>query len=447
LEKSELFNKKTPHSESRIDSLRQDDYRRTVNRFGFWILLANLALVLAAAAGFGSSIWLASILGAIFVAIPAALQLFGANTMLTSVVQGISSMCFSALLIHLGHGMVEMHFHIFIMLAMMIVFGSPIPMIVSAAFIAVHHVSFFFLLPHSLLTAHCPSFGVVLIHAGFVVAEVIPCAFIAWRFGRFITAQQLATGQLSSSASNMADAARSVDEVNRVVRAFAHEQASSLAELLRANGTVDEISAENAARAASALETTRSVSDLVEKGNEFLKQLNTAIMDFADTSGKVGKITRSIDEIAFQTNILALNAAVEAARAGERGAGFAVVADEVRSLAQKSASAARDTSGLIEASLARANEGVSRLKNVGDVFDKILTGCTRLKESVDSVNGSSEQQRTEVEQVRRLTESIQSAVLATNEKTEAGAEASGTLIQNAEMLQALVEDVVCLTGS
>jgi hypothetical protein len=424
-----------------------DAYRRSVHQYGLWILTANLLLMLAAAAGFGSSLTVAAGLGVAFLAIPAALHLLRVNALVASIVQGVASMCFSALLIHLGHGMIEMHFHIFAMLAMMIVYGSPLPMIVAAAVIAVHHISFFFLFPNSLLNHHCPSFGIVLIHAGFVVAEVIPCAFIAWRFGRFITAQQLATGQLSASAADMADAARSVDEVNRAVRSFADAQTGSISDLLRANGTVRDISAENAGRAAGALEMTRVMSELVENGTRFLKQLTTAIVEFSETSGKVGRITRTIDEIAFQTNILALNAAVEAARAGESGAGFAVVADEVRALAQKSASAAKDTSGLIEASLDRANEGVSRLKNVGDVFDQIMTSCTQLKESVADVNGSSEKQVSEVDQVRRLTESIQNAMSATNEKTAAGSAAGEVLIQNAEQLQSLVQQVATLTGS
>jgi methyl-accepting chemotaxis protein len=424
-----------------------EGYRRTVNKYGLWVLTANLLLMLAAAAGFGSSFTAAAGLGVVFLAIPAALHLLRVNALVASIVQGVASMCFSALLIHLGHGMIEMHFHIFMMLAMMIVYGSPLPMIVAAAVIAVHHISFFFLFPNSLLNHHCPSFGIVLIHAGFVVAEVIPCAFIAWRFGRFITAQQLATGQLSASAADMADAARSVDEVNRAVRSFADAQTGSISNLLRANGTVREISAENAGRAAGALEMTRVMSELVENGTKFLKQLTTAIMEFSETSGKVGRITRTIDEIAFQTNILALNAAVEAARAGEAGAGFAVVADEVRSLAHKSASAAKDTSGLIEASLDRANEGVSRLKNVGDVFDQIMSSCTQLKQSVADVNESSEQQVSEVDQVRRLTESIQHAMSAANEKTAAGSAAGEVLIQNAEQLQSLVHQVASLTGS
>src|SRR5215471_19343973 len=100
---------------------RLEEYVRGVNRTGLWILTGNFGLAIVAAILFGSSVSLAAALGAVFVAIPAALHLVRARARVTSVVQGVASMCFSALLIHLGHGMIEMHFHIFVMLALMIV--------------------------------------------------------------------------------------------------------------------------------------------------------------------------------------------------------------------------------------------------------------------------------------------------------------------------------------
>ena len=99
----------------------------------------------------------------------------------------------------------------------------------------------------------------------------------------------------------------------------------------------------------------------------------TSMAGIEDASSRVTRIIRTIDEIAFQTNILALNAAVEAARAGEAGAGFAVVAEEVRRLAQRSAQAARDTATLIEESSDRAREGTTRLKHVSSA----VTAFTR----------------------------------------------------------------------
>src|SRR5207247_3634533 len=96
---------------------------------------------------------------------------------------------------------------------------------------------------------------------------------------------------------------------------------------------------------------------VVENSNTTLADMVSSMASIKDSSNRVSKIIRTIDEIAFQTNILALNAAVEAARAGEAGMGFAVVADEVRNLAQRSAQAAKDTAGLIEEAITSSGEG------------------------------------------------------------------------------------------
>jgi methyl-accepting chemotaxis protein len=101
---------------------------------------------------------------------------------------------------------------------------------------------------------------------------------------------------------------------------------------------------------------------------------------------------KTIDEIAFQSNILALNAAVEAARAGEAGMGFAVVADEVRNLAQRSAQAARDTNSLIDDSIAKTRNGKQKLDQVADTIRSITRSAREAKELVDHLRGASEEQ-------------------------------------------------------
>src|SRR5205085_5826691 len=114
----------------------------------------------------------------------------------------------------------------------------------------------------------------------------------------------------------------------------------------------------------------------IMEGNRTLEQMVASMSDITSSSGKISKIIKVIDEIAFQTNILALNAAVEAARAGEAGMGFAVVADEVRNLAQRSAQAAKDTACLIEDSIAKSNDGKTKVDQVAAAILEITGEAT-----------------------------------------------------------------------
>ena len=120
----------------------------------------------------------------------------------------------------------------------------------------------------------------------------------------------------------------------------------------------------NAENSRSAAALMAEVDAQVRGSNQALGDMVASMAEIQDASKQVAKIMKTIDEIAFQTNILALNAAVEAARAGEAGMGFAVVADEVRNLAQRSAQAARDTADLIEASIGKAHDGNLKVQQV-----------------------------------------------------------------------------------
>src|SRR5204862_4409626 len=127
----------------------------------------------------------------------------------------------------------------------------------------------------------------------------------------------------------------------------------------------------------------------VVKANQTLDEMMTSMREIGASSGKISKIIKVIDEIAFQTNILALNAAVEAARAGEAGMGFAVVADEVRNLAQRSAQAAKDTASLIEESILRSTEGGRKLGEVAASIQAITEGAGKVKGIVEEVREAS----------------------------------------------------------
>ena len=202
--------------------------------------------------------------------------------------------------------------------------------------------------------------------------------------------------------------------------------------------------AENSQEAASSMAQTEK---LVGDANAALGEMVTSMVAIKESSDKVSKIIKTIDEIAFQTNILALNAAVEAARAGEAGMGFAVVADEVRTLAQRSAQAARDTAALIEESITRANHGHQRVAQVSDAIGAITASAGRVKELVDAVSVASREQSHGIDQVTQAITQMEKVTQNTAATAEESAAASEELSAQAESAMAVVGRLSTLVGS
>ena len=218
------------------------------------------------------------------------------------------------------------------------------------------------------------------------------------------------------------------------------EQASSIQEL---SATVSDISekinytAQNAKRAN---ELSMSAGNEMQEGNEQMKQMVKAMEEILFTSQEIGRIIKTIDDIAFQTNILALNAAVEAARAGSAGKGFAVVADEVRNLAEKSAEAAKNTSVLILNSLEAVEKGSKIVDKTANSLEKIVTTTNEAISLVDEIANTSEYQAKAIEQISNGIEQI-SVVVQTNSATsEESAAASEELNSQARILKELIEN-------
>ena len=244
--------------------------------------------------------------------------------------------------------------------------------------------------------------------------------------------------QINQSAEQVNSGAEQVSSGAQALSQGATEQASSVEELA---ATVDEILVkvkESAQNAETAKSLATKSSKFVESGNSQMKLMINAMNDIKKASSEIEKIIKSIDDIAFQTNILALNAAVEAARAGSAGKGFAVVADEVRNLAQKSADSAKNTANLIETSISAVDKGSKIANETAHSLSEIVKTVEQTTNLINEISEAANDQSEAILQVTMGAELI-SAVVQTNSATaEESAAASEELSGQAHILKELV---------
>ena len=192
------------------------------------------------------------------------------------------------------------------------------------------------------------------------------------------------------------------------------------------------MTASNATNANHAAERAQEVDVLLGTFGEALRGTAASMHRIRASSAQVSKIIKTVDEIAFQTNILALNAAVEAARAGAAGMGFAVVADEVRSLAQRSAQAARDTTCLIEEAIGSSEEGVRSIEQITSSIGAIQEKVSEVRGLAQSVRDASQQQAAGFKQVSQAVVQLEKITQTAAASAEESAAASEELSAQAE---------------
>ena len=241
----------------------------------------------------------------------------------------------------------------------------------------------------------------------------------------------MASDQVNSGADQVASGAQELSQ-------GATEQAAAVQQLA---ATLDEINAQvqrAGEQAVSTRENTEAELTMMVSCDGQMKEMVTAMDEISRTSEEIGKIIKTIEDIAFQTNILALNAAVEAARAGAAGKGFAVVADEVRSLAAKSAEASKNTSVLIEASVAAVQKGARIANSTAENLKKVAEGARGNAEMVTTIANTTQSLVSSIEEVATGIDQI-SAVVQTNSATaEQSAAASEELSGQSAMLKDLI---------
>jgi methyl-accepting chemotaxis protein len=195
---------------------------------------------------------------------------------------------------------------------------------------------------------------------------------------------------------------------------------------------------ENANMAGRAATLANDIKESAEKGSRQMDEMMTAVKEINASSQNISKVIKSIDDIAFQTNILALNAAVEAARAGQHGKGFAVVAEEVRSLAAKSAEAAKDTESLIADSITKAELGSRIADDTAASLIEIVQGIGESNQLVIDIAKSSENQSAGIEEINKGIDQISGIVEKTSGMAEESAAASDEMSGQSVMLEELI---------
>jgi len=244
---------------------------------------------------------------------------------------------------------------------------------------------------------------------------------------------QTSSERVSEFAGNVANSAQSLSQ-GSIEQAGSIEQ---LSERIRAISDHVEKSAENTKLANAEAHSTQGE---VEKADQQMQKMQKAMEEISDKSGEISKIIKTIDDIAFQTNILALNAAIEAARAGSYGKGFAVVADEVGNLAQKSADAAKDTTTLIEETVRAVEEGAKLAEHTAVSLQHVVKGSGQVNDLVNEIAKATEEQAKAVSDVREGISSISDVVQRNTATAEESGAASEELNQEAKALEKQVAE-------
>ncbi len=246
--------------------------------------------------------------------------------------------------------------------------------------------------------------------------------------------------QISSAATVMAN-------VSQELASGASEQAASIEETSASTEEISSMAARNSDSSRSAAELVTRWQTHFSETDQLLADMVHSMDEIAEGSRKISTIVKVIDGIAFQTNLLALNAAVEAARAGSAGEGFAVVAEEVRSLAQRSATAAKNTSDLIEDSMQKAAYGQKKVELVTRAIHHVTEDSANIQALVSAVSSGSEQQTRGVKSMAGALVQMERVTQKTASSAQRSASSVDDLKAHAESLMQIVQQVTAIVGS
>lgn len=277
------------------------------------------------------------------------------------------------------------------------------------------------------------------VSAALYFAVILPVSIL---IGRSVTKPlESAVVLLRKESSRVMAASNEISRTSQKLAEGTTEQAAGIEETSASIREIASCSEHSVECVEDALSTMQGTQVAIDGVNDHINSLSISMEKISESSTEMRAIIKTIDEIAFQTNILALNAAVEAARAGEAGSGFAVVADEVRSLAGRSATAAKGTAGLIENSVKLIDEGNGVMEVVRGSFGQMKEGTGRIGDLLSQINGYSKEQSDGVRQIDVASDQMNQVVQGNAANSEECAAAAHEMTNFARGVEGIVERI------
>ena len=356
----------------------------------------------------------------------------------------ISFMVMSALMIHQSHGMIEIHFGIFVFMSFLLYYRDWKPVVTAAVVTAGHHVAFFFLqdmqAPIYILPETNGLLWVIVIHAVFVVFETIVLTIMSLRTEKEVLEAEQIFVKMNEASDRYLVVLEETAEISTQLKKASLEITNSAISLSSISNeqaaNLEQSSAfveEMAASIQQNSDNSRETKNMAESAATKAKDTGTSVMDAVDAMKEIAKNIVIIEDISYKTNLLALNAAIEAARAGEHGRGFSIVADEVRKLAERSQVAAQEIGELASSSVNIANVAGESLMGMVPVIEKT-------SDLVAEISASSDEQSTGIHQ-------LSIAIRELDAVAQQNAQSSENMSSTAAKMDDLIDDLSQVMGS